>query len=129
MSELTKKKMLLNLSNHPSNQWAAEQTREAERLFGEVVDLPFPPVDPAADEQAIQALARNYADKVCAVGTPQAVAVHVMGEMTLTYALVGLLRAKGYRCVASTSERQVLEEQSGRKVVQFTFVRFRDYVC
>ncbi len=121
--------MLLNISNHPSKLWNEKQSREAERLFGGVADLPFPAVDSAADEPTIQALARNYADKVCAMGTPQAVAVHVMGEMTLTYALVGLLRAKGYRCVASTSERQVLEEQSGRKVVQFTFVRFRDYVC
>ncbi len=120
--------MLLNISNHPSKLWDEKQSVVAKRLFGMVVDVPFPAVDPAADEPTIQALAHDYTDKVCTMGTPQSVVVHVMGEMTLTYTLVGLLRAKGYRCVASTTERQVLDEKSGRKVVQFTFVRFRNYV-
>ena len=47
--------------------------------------------------------------------------------MTLTYALVNLLKAAGYRCVASTTVREVYEEQPGKKTVIFQFVRFRDY--
>lgn len=42
--------MLLNLSNHPSSLWCDEQKKAAETLFGEIVDLPFPQVDPNGDE-------------------------------------------------------------------------------
>lgn len=42
--------MLLNLSNHPSSLWCDEQIKAAETLFGEIVDLPFPQVDPNGDE-------------------------------------------------------------------------------
>lgn len=119
--------MLLNISNHPSKLWDEKQSREAERLFGGVADLPFPAVDPATDESTIQALAHNYADRVCSMGTPQSVVAHVMGEMTFTYAIVTLLKSIGYRCVASTTERCVVEEQQGQKTVLFNFVQFRDY--
>ncbi|RME03015.1 MAG: TIGR02221 family CRISPR-associated protein, partial [Bacteroidetes bacterium] len=33
---------LLNLSNHPTSSWTEAQMAEAKRLFGEVIDLPFP---------------------------------------------------------------------------------------
>jgi len=50
-----------------------------------------------------------------------------MGEMTLTYCIVRMLKEKGIRCIASTSERKALSE-NGLRLSEFSFVRFREYV-
>ena len=130
--------MLINLSNHPTAMWLPEQTEAAHRVYGEVLDLPFPAVPADADEADIQTIAQEYLNKVQVIAqeyqskvqaiTPPAEAVvHIMGEMTLTYALVCLLKQAGYTCVASTSVREVYEEEPGKKTAVFRFVRFRKY--
>ena len=50
-----------------------------------------------------------------------------MGEMTLTFRIVELLKAQGIRCVASTTERIVTDLTDNRKETQFSFVQFREY--
>ena len=50
-----------------------------------------------------------------------------MGEMTLTFRIVELLKAQGIRCVASTTERIVTDLPDNRKETQFAFVQFREY--
>jgi len=40
--------MLKNISNHPSAKWKAEQIDTA-GIYGGVVDLPFPVVNPRGD--------------------------------------------------------------------------------
>jgi hypothetical protein len=47
---------------------------------------------------------------------PKPAAVHLMGEMTFTFALVRKLQAAGIRCVASTTARDVVEEGGGEGV-------------
>ena len=118
--------MLINLSNHPSAKWSVEQT-EAARQFGEVVDLPFPQVDPFGDEAYIAELADAYCGKVLALAEGNPVSVHLMGEMTLIHALAFRLKAVGVECLASTTERVVVEEAPDRKTALFRFVRFRKY--
>jgi hypothetical protein len=118
--------MLLNLSNHPSHLWSPEQTAAAKNQFGGVTDLPFPKILPEADEAAIENLVGEYIHKITALQPPVA-AVHLMGEMTFTFALVRKLQAAGIRCVASTTARDVVEE-GGVKVSKFRFVRFRGYL-
>lgn len=130
--------MLINLSNHPTAMWLPEQTEAAHRAYGEVFDLPFPVVPADANETDIQTIAQEYLKKVQTIAqeylnkvqtfSPSAEAVvHIMGEMTLTYALVCLLKQAGYTCVASTSVREVYEEEPGKKTAVFRFVRFRKY--
>lgn len=119
--------MLINLSNHPSRKWQAQQMQAAVAQFGSVVDLPFPDVPPVASVSDIAQLADLYTEKVAAMASANEAVVHVMGEMTFTYAMVCRLKAKCYRCVASTTERCVVEEQPGQKTVLFNFVQFRDY--
>ena len=55
------------------------------------------------------------------------VTVHVMGEMTLTYRIVNKLKARGIRCLASTSDRVANDIGNGEKTSQFHFVEFREY--
>ena len=113
--------MFLNLSNHPSANWSEKQLAAA---GGNVVDMPFPQVDPDGDEAYIENLANEYLDKILKIGNIEA--VHVMGEMNLTFSLVTKLKAKGIKCVASTTKRETVEE-NGVKVSKFKFVKFRNY--
>lgn len=119
--------MLINLSNHTSEKWSEDQLTAAQTQYGEVVDMPFPQVDPEADTQNIQHLAEEYLAKIQQIAAPTEAAVHIMGELNLTFALVNLLKAAGYTCVASTSFREVYEEEPGKKTIIFKFVRFREY--
>ena len=115
---------LLNLSNHPSERWSAEQLQAALDAYTRIEDMPFPQVPPDASSGDIDQLAQEYLEKVLArkVG-----AVHLMGEMTFTFALVQKLQAQGIPCIASTTERQAIDLGDGRKEMQFRFVRFRTY--
>lgn len=119
--------MLINLSNHPHNQWTEEQHQAASQ-FGEVVDLPFPNVSPEATTEQLLPLIDEYYNRITQLGKQDAVVVHLMGEMTFTFMLVARLLNAGYRCVSSTTERIVKEStNAGGKTVFFQFTNFRDY--
>lgn len=119
--------MLINLSNHPSAKWGDEQMQAATEQYGRVVDIPFPQVDSNGDEGYITSLADEYVSRVIAAAADGFATVHLMGEMTLTFALVCRLQRLGYPCVASTTERAVRELDDGSSEVRFKFVQFRTY--
>lgn len=114
--------MLLNLSNHPSANWTPEQLDAA---GGAVVDMTFPQVDPVGNETYIENLANEYLQMVLAMTNISA--VHIMGEMNFTFALVNKLKVVGVKCVASTTQREIVET-NGVKISKFKFIRFREYL-
>ena len=122
--------MLINLSNHPSANWPARQVDAAVRAYGSIMDLPFPDVDPSGDEEYIRIICDEYLRKIddicrdaeCSV----TMTIHIMGEMTLVYAMVNALHKRGITCVASTTER-IASEKNGVKTSEFRFVQFRKY--
>lgn len=119
--------MLINLSNHPSSKWSEEQMNAA-KCYGDVVDLPFPIVNPNGNEQYIDTLAEEYLVKMKNLSSDNSIfVVHLMGEMSFTFALVLRLQNLGVQCVASTTERIVEDLEDGKKQVTFKFVRFRAY--
>ena len=124
--------MLINLSNHPSDRWGEKQMHLTNEMFGAVLDLPFPPIDPEADENEVKELANDYFNRVTAIfdecaNEPKPNAVHIQGEFTFVFALVSLLLSSGIKCVASTTRRTVEEEANGKKISVFEFVKFREY--
>jgi hypothetical protein len=119
--------MLLNLSNHPAAAWSAEQKATAVELYSIIEDLPFPVIDPHASTEDIQRIAEDYFIFIRNKAIEQPLTVHLMGEMTFTFVLVLLLISHDIPCVASTTERRVIEEVDGKKTVQFGFVQFRRY--
>lgn len=121
-----RKKIFLNLSNHPLPAWTDEQLLAA-REYGEMEDWAFPFVDADADANLINDLSEDYLGKILELHRSADVTVHVMGEMTLTYALVGRLKQHGIKCVASTTERCVTNNADGSKTSLFRFKRFREY--
>ncbi len=120
--------MLLNISNHPSSYWPVNQTAAAIKQFDSISDLGFPQIDPEADTAQVEKIADNLVEVIMHhhIDTPLK-AVHLMGEMTLTVALVGKIQQRGIMVVCSTTRRNVLVEADGRKTSVFEFVRFREY--
>lgn len=55
--------MFLNISNHKSENWSANQTSEAEK-YGEIVDIPFPAVNPRESDKYMDDLVEAYYQKV-----------------------------------------------------------------
>lgn len=121
-------KVFINLSNHPKDQWSAEQL-DAAKQFGECLDMPFPQIDPNDDVNQIDAIAKEYIKKIMEYAVSKTVTVHIMGEMCFTYRMIKQLRALGIRCVCSTSYRIVRDEGNGKRYVEFHFKQFRDYEC
>jgi CRISPR-associated protein, TM1812 family len=118
--------LFINLSNHPSSTWQSAQL-EAAKQYGEIIDIDFPAVDALCMPESVDQLANQYALDIINRGAPTCITAHVMGEMTLTFRIVELLKAQGIRCVASTTERIVTDLPDGRKETQFAFVQFREY--
>lgn len=122
----TASKYLLNFSNHPSKYWGQEQL-EAAREYGDIKDVPFPVVSPDANHDEIQYLANLYVDEILSYANEHHITVHVMGELTLTFLVVSLLKERGIECIASTTERSTEFISDNKKISDFHFVRFRKY--
>lgn len=118
--------MLINLSNHPSSLWPENQLLAA-AVYGDIIDLPFPAVDPSGDENDIEKLADEYIGKIVELSKGAEVTVHLMGEMTFTFSLLCRLRDRGIVGIASTTNRMVVESIPGHKETTFRFERFRKY--
>ena len=123
----TNDKLMINLSNHPYDTWSENQ-KAAAAVYGNVVDIQFPSVNESDDTDYINALADQYFLQIQEMIVGKDVTIHIMGELTFTFALLKRLQERGIRCVASTSKRIVKEEVPGRKEeVIFEFDRFREY--
>ena len=116
--------MFINLSNHPSKGWDEDQLAAA-RQYGKIVDIHFPNIEPSFTSSMVNSLADITVETITAFG--KGITVHIMGEMTFTYALVSRLKALGITCLASTTERNTAIMPDGKKVSEFKFIQFREY--
>lgn len=129
--------MLINLTNHPYKHWGNEQKDAAKLMFGEITDMKFPDIPAEADEDYVVKLAVEYGNRIQNMFNEFKLndresqlkenAIHLMGEMTFCYALIDYLGAEATSFYASTTERNVHYDNSGNKVVDFQFVKFRKY--
>ena len=111
----------LNISNHPSSSWTAQQTEAAQVLGGEPSDVRFPNIDPSWSTSEIKDFAILFAKSLDLEGVESAM---VAGEPLFAVLLVRELQALGVVCYSATTER-VVEESEGEKRSRFNFVRFR----
>lgn len=128
LPDLPTNTFFINLSNHPSADWTEEQL-EAARKLGQIIDVEFPDVHPDWEAQEIERQTKTIVSQVHQMvnGDTIGTTIHVMGEMNMTYNLVHSLTSIGYRCVASTTKRDVESKPDGSKISTFHFVAFRDY--
>ena len=121
--------VFVNFSNHPSSRWSEEQLKVAGQQYGEIVDVPFPSLDPCMDERAIAEIGEDCIEKILKLSP---CAVMCQGEFTLTFYVVNRLINKGISCVSACSERssvEVMQEDgSVRKESLFLFRGFRKYI-
>jgi len=121
--------MLINLSNHPKKNWSAGQLSAAGKLYGDVVDIPFPSINPSGDDEYIDSFTDEYLD-ICLSKVKSSKdnidAIHLMGELTFTFNLLCKLLKHNITCVSSTTERKSIEK-NGKKLSEFNFVKFREY--
>ena len=115
-------KYFVNFSNHPSSEWEADQISKA-RAYGQIVDLPFPPVPGDAGDQRIKKMAEESIAEIMAY---QPAAVMCQGEFTLSYAVTRRLLEEGVIVLAACSERDSVI-QDGKRITEFKFTKFRKY--
>lgn len=119
--------MLINCSNHPSHLWGAKQ-KEAASAYGEVLDIPFPQVDPQLDEAGLRQIVGDYAARIEAIGAD---AVFLAGEFTFLFMLVDKLLKDGENVICACSRRETVEflraDGASEKKAVFVFERFRKY--
>ena len=120
--------MLLNFSNHHSSNWDTKQKEIAINQYGRILDMEFPIIDPAINENEIKNLVLFYYGKCRTYFNNADVnnAVHIMGEHTFVFQLINVLIRNGYKCIASTTKRNVININEN-KLSKFEFVRFREY--
>lgn len=131
--------MFINLTNHPSTKWTPEQLQAAEDLGGQIIDVPFPNVDPEGDEEYLNSLVAKYFQRcedivVASIPNPRFRKnfVHLMGETGFCARLGARLNEihagpwPNFTVIHSTTERKVVENpETGEKTSVFKFVRFR----
>lgn len=120
--------MFINISNHPSSDWGSEQMAKAKE-YGDVIDFPFPEIDPTWDQYKIFDLSKEYLSEIKQLAKTRnsQVVVHLMGEYSFCYNLANLLRDEGIDVLVSTSERHSIINDDGSKTIHFNFVQFRKY--
>ena len=120
--------MFINFTNHPHEIWSELQRQTAEQQYGEIMDLPFPPLQPSWEIEDLQKCVEEYTAKIEALKPD---AVLVAGEFTLVFMLVDKLLQDGVKVVCSCSKRMTVEKKlpddSNEKVSQFVFEKFREY--
>lgn len=122
--------MFINISNHPSTRWSAEQRGNAEAIGGEIRDFALPNIPPQATSKEVSHMAKAIAaDAIGSVPVGETATAMVAGPFGFCRQAVAELEAHGITCVEACSERstseQVLPDGSTRKVVTFQFVQFR----
>lgn len=117
----------VNFSNHASDHWSKKQILEAEK-WGDIMDIPFPNVEPKASKEEVMALAQGCVEEIM---TYQPSAVMCQGEFTLAYMVISLLKQRNVTVVAACSQRVTTEtyinDHETQKCTVFEFVKFREY--
>lgn len=119
--------MFINLSNHPSTKWSDKQLQSAKK-YGEIMDVPFPEVDPHGSSEDIDELVQNYFAKIMEYDNP---VIMLQGEYLFTYRLVNKLKEAGLTVLAGCSDRRTVEyvDENGftDRRSEFEFVEFKEY--
>ena len=119
--------MMLNFTNHPYSIWSEAQ-KEAAARYGEVVDMPYPEIDPSMSTTELRKMVEDYAARIEAT---KAEVVMAAGEFTFLFMLVDKLLEDGVNVVCSCSKRVTVETQlpdgTNEKKSLFVFKSFRQY--
>lgn len=119
--------MLINFTNHPYEIWTEPQ-RQAAKVYGEVLDIPFPSIDPGFDNRKLRELVDENAHIII---EKKPDAVIVAGEFNFVFMMVDKLLSEGVKVICTCSKRVTKEvrnpDGTNEKVSVFAFECFREY--
>lgn len=119
--------MFINVSNHSSKKWNEKQIEQAKK-YGDIIDIPFPVIDPSSRDEEINHIVNEYFDLIMQY---QDCVVMLQGEYIFTYRLVNKLKQHNIKVLASCSERRTIEyvDDNGftSRKSEFEFVEFKEY--
>jgi len=123
------KKVLINVSNHPSEAWSQEQKAGWDEIF----DIQFPAVNPNLDTldaeyqnielELKRKIYQKRVDIYRMFGEKTHIGLCLQGEFSLCYRLFKQLH-DAFRFYIPTTERTVVEKDNTKTSV-FKFVRWR----
>ena len=117
--------MFINVTNYPSQDWEEKQLSEA-ALYGDIIDMPFPKVDATLSASEVAEVARQFAERIARrIWDKNDVknGVLIMGEPSLTYALVQECQFRRINALCATFQIELYEDE---ELIQ-RFVKFREY--
>ena len=120
-----RRRILVNVSNHPSKDWGPDQMSGWER----VVDVPFPNVFPSLEGDQIEDHLNDggfWNSLPMNLEEDHQMVFFVAGEQVTTFWIVARLQARGFQVVSATTER-VAVENDGVKTSTFRFVKWRTF--
>lgn len=128
---MTDFKVFVNFSNHPSTGWGDAQKSAALDMVAPgaaIIDIPFPVVDPAGDDNYISKVAADAVRDILSATNGAPAVVNIQGDFGLTFRVVSrILNGSTIKCVYATTARTVTDLGDGKKIAQFNFVQFRPY--
>ncbi|WP_353684354.1 hypothetical protein V4D30_00800 [Thermodesulfovibrio sp. 3907-1M] len=120
-------RILINHTNHPSQKWDEKQ----KEYWSEIIDLPFPSIDPKATTEEVDTIAMinfleidKIAKEITDKNSNASIFIMLQGEFTYCYLLYQKIRNK-FPIAIPTTERKVIEKENGEKISIFEFVRWR----
>lgn len=123
------KKIIINVSNHPSSKWSKEQIDACNGAA--ILDLQFPNINSKATAYEMDAACYAFADWLTsAVYGVDKHYVHflVAGELGAHFRITGFLKMAGYSVIQATSERNTVVSEDGKtKTVTFNFGILRQF--
>lgn len=116
--------ILINHTNYPSERWS-----EAQRArFTEIIDLPFPNIDPCASQDEVRDIVKVSYKAIVEIAQNidyDEIGICLQGEFSYCYSLfLALYHNFNIAVYIPTTERKAIEKD-GAKTSVFEFVRWR----
>lgn len=118
-------KVFVNLSNMHTNKWPEDRLQGALELSegGEIINVAFPVLGALASREEVYEKADYIVEKVM---SHKPDIVFCMGEFSMCFRIVYLLKEKGIKVVTLCNER-VISNEDGRSISGFKFIQFREF--
>lgn len=118
-------KLFVNLSNMHTNKWPKDRLQGAIDLSegGEIINVAFPVLSAEATKEEVYEKSEAIVEKVMSYKPD---IVFCMGEFSLCFRIVSLLKEKGIKVVTVCNER-VISNEDGKSISGFKFIQFREF--
>lgn len=136
------KKLFINFSDTPSKDWSKEQLNAVREMIIndddiehviDIVDLPFPTINPAASTKEVHNEAIRYLDVIENIAKRHNITnnfniiVFIDGDPTFTYAFVFIAKDIYIKCVNATYNHFIIDVTTHIEDTRTEFVQFREY--